>query len=50
MNTHGIGLGLFICKQIVQEFNGELKVQSEFGIGTRFVFSFELERNDVKPK
>lgn len=43
MNTNGIGLGLFICKKIVQEFNGNLIVQSEFGKGTRFMFSFDLE-------
>ena len=31
MNTHGVGLGLFICKKIVEEFEGAIFVQSEFG-------------------
>lgn len=26
MNTHGIGLGLFICKKIVEEFKGAIFV------------------------
>ena len=43
MNTHGVGLGLFICKKIVEEFKGAIMVQSEFGKGTRFLFSFDLE-------
>jgi hypothetical protein len=28
MNSHGIGLGLFICKKIVNEFNGHIRVKS----------------------
>jgi signal transduction histidine kinase len=31
MNTQGIGLGLFICKKIVQEFEGVIFVRSELG-------------------
>jgi len=43
MNTHGIGLGLFICKSIVQAFKGKIYVQSEPDRGTRFLFSFFLD-------
>jgi signal transduction histidine kinase len=44
MNTQGIGLGLFICKKIVQEFEGVIFVRSELGIGSRFTFSMKLEK------
>ena len=43
MNTHGIGQGLFTCKNIVKAFGGSIIVQSELGRGTRFLFSFFLE-------
>ncbi len=35
-STRGTGLGLFICRQIVQAHDGEIKVQSEVGRGTTF--------------
>lgn len=43
MNTHGIGLGLFICKKIIEQMDGEVFVQSEYGKGTRFAFSLYLD-------
>jgi signal transduction histidine kinase len=30
MNTNGIGLGLYICQKIVNEFEGKMSVTSEF--------------------
>ncbi len=32
----GLGLGLYICKQIIDDHNGSLKVRSEAGKGTEF--------------
>ncbi len=33
---HGSGLGLFICKQIIQSHHGTINAESEFGHGTNF--------------
>ena len=43
MNTNGVGLGLFICKQIVEQFNGKICVRSQENLGSSFFFSFEVE-------
>lgn len=32
----GSGIGLAICKKIVELYNGEIQVQSKFGIGSKF--------------
>jgi len=41
----GVGLGLNLCKEIVELFNGEIKVQSQEGTGTKV--SFNLILNEV---
>jgi len=40
-NPQGIGLGLCICKQIVQKFGGEMGFMSSRGKNTVFFFTFE---------
>jgi len=35
-SVHGSGLGLFICKQIVQAHNGSIELISRVGEGTLF--------------
>lgn len=35
-NVHGSGLGLFICKQIIQAHNGDISIDSQPGDGTTF--------------
>jgi signal transduction histidine kinase len=47
INMQGIGLGLVICKMIVKKFNGSINFLSEYGHGSTFYFSFELEQ--MKP-
>jgi len=39
----GVGLGLDICKTIIKNHNGELKVQSQEGLGA--IFSFSLPKS-----
>ena len=47
MNSHGIGLGLFVCKRIVTEFDGEIVVNSKKDVGSCFTFSFLLSKGTV---
>lgn len=50
-NYQGIGLGLTICKQIIQLMDGEIGVDSYPGKGSKFWFEFEAEKaeeNDIK--
>jgi signal transduction histidine kinase len=43
LNTHGIGLGLVISEQIVQQFRGKISFESEPNHGSTFTFSFMLD-------
>lgn len=42
INTNGIGLGLVICKLIVEKFGGKIWFKSTEGRGTSFTYTFEL--------
>ena len=39
----GVGLGLSICYQLVQQNGGTLQVESEPGKGSRFVITIPVE-------
>ena len=42
LDRSGIGLGLSICRGIVREFNGDVSVSSECGVGSTFTFDFDI--------
>ena len=44
INTSGIGLGLHISKQIVQQYGGDIICQSEKNKGTNFAFVMALDK------
>ena len=39
----GLGLGLTICREMVKMMNGDIRVESNAGKGSRFFFTVELE-------
>jgi len=44
--TQGTGLGLYICKSIINSYNGEIWVESEPGTGSTFIFTLPVWRVD----
>lgn len=38
----GIGLGLYICSEIIRRHNGELSAKSELGKGSKFLFTLPM--------
>jgi signal transduction histidine kinase len=45
VSTHGTGLGLFICEQIIQEHGGDISVSSEISKGTVFTINLPCKGN-----
>jgi len=39
----GTGLGLAICYQVSQDHNGHIDVESEIGVGSKFIFSLPVD-------
>lgn len=50
MNKNGTGLGLHICKQIVEGLGGKIKAESELGTGTSFKMWMKVEIGEDKFK
>lgn len=42
----GSGLGLIISKQLVELMNGKIWVESQYNIGSKFMFEIELETKE----
>jgi len=43
---NGLGVGLFQCKQIVEDNNGKIRIESEEGQGTKVILTFPAETAD----
>ena len=43
INITGIGLGLNICKQIVEMFDGKIYLDDKFGPGAQFIFHIKAQ-------
>ena len=46
LNAKGVGLGLYISKKLVNIFEGNVGVKSEFKKGSEFSFSFKLSQEE----
>jgi putative PEP-CTERM system histidine kinase len=45
--TRGLGIGLYQCRQIVQQFGGTLSAESEEGKGTRMIVRLPFAKNEL---
>lgn len=46
-SVQGTGLGLSICKSVAEKMGGQIRVESEYGRGSRFTASVCLKRTDA---
>jgi signal transduction histidine kinase len=46
----GTGLGLYLCRKLLDLMGGEIHVESEFGRGSRFIFTLPLVRASASGK
>ena len=48
LNTHGIGLGLVISQKIINQFDGQISMTSEYGVGSEFTFILKINNKNEK--
>jgi signal transduction histidine kinase len=46
LNTQGVGLGLTICKSIIEQLGGEINIDSSYTQGAKFFFTIIDFRDD----
>jgi signal transduction histidine kinase len=39
----GTGLGLYLCRKLLDLMGGDIRAESEFGRGSRFIFTLPLK-------
>jgi len=49
-NVRGTGLGLYICRKIIEAHSGEIGVESQEGSGTRLFFTLPIEVMEPVPE
>lgn len=48
-NEKGTGLGLILCKDLVEKYEGTIFCKSELGVGSVFTVEFPFRRDSDKP-
>ena len=48
MNKKGTGLGMNICKRIIEQMGGKCSIDSEEGVGTEVTMDMQLKALDKK--
>jgi len=43
-NEKGSGIGLVLCNEILEKLNGKIRVESELGKGSSFIFSLPIKQ------
>ena len=46
-NISGIGLGLNTCRSIIENLGGKIWVESEYGKGSKFTFTFDCKESKI---
>ncbi len=44
---NGLGVGLFQCKQMVEDNHGQIRIESQEGHGTKVILTFPVETADI---